>query len=107
MAAATSFVRADSPDDDARFRKLAIRLLATNGLTVIGQADSVAAALADERSGVEAQPGLRAHGAVAGEAARGQDRLDIAQVIDFGGGRGAGGQHGEQEAGTTHGGSAE
>jgi DNA-binding NarL/FixJ family response regulator len=33
-------------DDDADFRKLARRLLAASGLTVVGEADSVAAALA-------------------------------------------------------------
>jgi two-component system nitrate/nitrite response regulator NarL len=33
-------------DDDPEFRKLAARLLAAAGLTVIGEADSVAAALA-------------------------------------------------------------
>jgi CheY-like chemotaxis protein len=33
-------------DDDAEFRKLARRLLAASGLTVVGEADSVAAALA-------------------------------------------------------------
>jgi DNA-binding NarL/FixJ family response regulator len=32
-------------DDDPEFRKLAIRLLAASGLTVVGEADSVAAAL--------------------------------------------------------------
>ena len=32
-------------DDDAEFRKLARRLLAASGLTVVGEADSVAAAL--------------------------------------------------------------
>jgi len=32
-------------DDDPEFRKLAERLLAASGLTVIGEADSVAAAL--------------------------------------------------------------
>jgi DNA-binding NarL/FixJ family response regulator len=34
-------------DDDAEFRKLAMRLLTASGLTVVGEADSVAAALAD------------------------------------------------------------
>jgi two-component system nitrate/nitrite response regulator NarL len=33
-------------DDDPEFRKLAVRLLAASGLTVVGQADSVASALA-------------------------------------------------------------
>jgi DNA-binding NarL/FixJ family response regulator len=33
-------------DDDPEFRKLAGRLLAASGLTVVGEADSVAAALA-------------------------------------------------------------
>ena len=33
-------------DDDLEFRKLAGRLLAASGLTVVGEADSVAAALA-------------------------------------------------------------
>jgi CheY-like chemotaxis protein len=33
-------------DDDPEFRRLAVRLLVANGLTVIGEADSVAAALA-------------------------------------------------------------
>jgi DNA-binding NarL/FixJ family response regulator len=34
-------------DDDAEFRKLAMRLLTASGLTVVGEAASVAAALAD------------------------------------------------------------
>jgi enoyl-CoA hydratase/carnithine racemase/ActR/RegA family two-component response regulator len=34
-------------DDDAEFRKLVMRLLTASGLTVVGEADSVAAALAD------------------------------------------------------------
>ena len=33
-------------DDDAEFRELAVRLLAASGLTVVGEADSVAAARA-------------------------------------------------------------
>lgn len=33
-------------DDDLEFRELAVRLLAASGLTVVGEADSVAAALA-------------------------------------------------------------
>lgn len=33
-------------DDDPEFRRLACRLLAVNGLTVVGEADSVATALA-------------------------------------------------------------
>src|SRR4051812_33179422 len=33
-------------DDDPEFRRLAVRLLIAHGLTVVGQADSVAAALA-------------------------------------------------------------
>jgi DNA-binding NarL/FixJ family response regulator len=33
-------------DDDPQFRELAARLLAASGLTVVGEADSVAAALA-------------------------------------------------------------
>jgi CheY-like chemotaxis protein len=33
-------------DDDPEFRQLAVRLLAANGLTVVGEADSVASALA-------------------------------------------------------------
>ena len=33
-------------DDDSEFRRLARRLLAASGLTVVGEADSVAAALA-------------------------------------------------------------
>jgi CheY-like chemotaxis protein len=40
-------------DDDPEFRKLAGRLLAASGLTVIGEADSVAAALA---AAVQIQP---------------------------------------------------
>jgi two-component system nitrate/nitrite response regulator NarL len=32
-------------DDDPEFRKLAVRLLTASGLTVVGEADSVAAAL--------------------------------------------------------------
>jgi two-component system nitrate/nitrite response regulator NarL len=34
-------------DDDAKFRELAARLLAGSGLTVVGEADSVSAALSD------------------------------------------------------------
>jgi CheY-like chemotaxis protein len=36
-------------DDDPEFRKLAVRLLAANGLAVAGEAGSVAAALAEAR----------------------------------------------------------
>ena len=34
-------------DDDPEFRKLAVRLLTASGLTVVGESDSVSAALSD------------------------------------------------------------
>ena len=36
-------------DDDPEFRKLAARLLAVSGLAVVGESDSVSAALSDAR----------------------------------------------------------